>query len=710
MNLKQRINEKLNDKILYGNLRNFAANYKISRANALKNIDFEKARKEIYKAKDFNSEEVLALFQEFKKNVEKSGATVLHADTAEDANRIIADICKKHAAEYIVKSKSMTSEETKLNDHLLKQGLKPVETDLGEWILQIAKEHPSHMVMPAIHKSRGQVAKIFENHTGEVIDPDDINRMVKIARKYLREFYFKAQVGITGANFAVANTGAIGIVTNEGNARLSTTIPPVHIVLAGYEKLVKNFSDAVKILKLLPKSATGQTISTYVTWIKGANPSFKSDTEKKHTYYVFLDNGRLAFMDHPFLKDALKCIRCGSCANVCPAYEMVGGHVFGDIYLGAIGLINTAMLHSETKAREILKLCIGCKACTSNCPAGIDLQQIISELNVYMGEKYGIPTVKKIIYSGVIKNPAIFRTAMKIGSFAQKPLLSEDKKSLKKIPLLPKEKDFRILPGVAGKTFSELFKSYALDKFNSKRKVFFYPGCAIEYFYPEMGISMVNMLHKSGIQVDVPKTAVCCGLPAIHAGDGESGKETILKNLKFMGNPKDYEAFLVLCPSCGMAMKEDFGHYMADFPAEFKKSRAISEKVKSFAQFLDENSIKLKPKSGEKVTYHTPCHQGRGLGFNPQEFLKETFGDSFIPLKDSDVCCGFGGSYSVEFAEISSGVLNKKIENIDATDARYIVTDCPGCVMQIGGGLKKQNKKTEAVHLAEFLDKFTEIS
>lgn len=703
MKIKEKVKEKLNDKVLYENLKTFSSNYKISRKNALNGLDFFKLRKEIYKSKDFTKKEVLNLFEEFKKNVEKSGCTVLHAEDVDKANKIIADICKKHGAEYIVKSKSMTSEEIKLNNYLEKQGLKPIETDLGEWILQIAGEHPSHMVMPAIHKTRKQVAKIFEKHTGENIDPDDINKMVKIARKYLREYYFKATVGITGANVAVSSTGTIGIVTNEGNARLTSTVPPVHIVLVGYEKLVKNFSDAMKIIRLLPKSATGQNISTYVTWIKGSNPSFKSDTGNKHTYYVFLDNGRLSFFDHPFLKDALKCIRCGSCANVCPAYEMVGGHVFGDIYIGAIGLILTSMLHDEKKAKELLSLCIGCKACSYNCPAGIDLQSIISDLNVYMGGKYSINPVKKLIYSGVIKNPSIFKYSMKTASVIQKPLLDDTKENLN-IPFIPEEHKFRKLPSVKNKTFSETYKEKNLSEFKSSKKVFFYPGCAVEYFFPGMGLSMVGILQKAGYQVDIPDRQVCCGLPAIHSGDGKSGKKTILKNLQYMGNPEDYEAFIVLCPSCGMAIVEEFKKYTLDYIEEFKKSEKIANKVMSLANFLKINGVKLEYQGDKKYTYHTPCHQGRGLKFIPEEFLEEILGSNFVKLKDSDVCCGFGGSFSVDYPGISSGIINKKIENIIETRADTVLTDCPGCVMQIDGALKAKGIDVKVMHLSSFFN------
>lgn len=708
MELEERIKKSLNDPILYKNLKNFASAYKISRKNAFEGLDFEHLVADLSHKKSRNRSQIMELFNIFKENAENSGAKVYQASDGIDACRYIAEVCKKHNTEYIVKSKSMTSEEIKLNDYLEKEGLKPIETDLGEWILQIAQEHPSHMVMPAIHKSRQQVAEIFRKYTGEEIHDDDIDKMVKIARKYLRDYYFKATVGITGANVAVANAGAIGIVTNEGNGRLTSTVPPVHIVLLGYEKLVADFYEALKVIKLLPKAATGQIISTYVTWIKGQNPSSKNPTGQKETHFVFLDNGRLKFFDHPILKEALKCIRCGSCANICPAYEMIGGHTFGHIYIGAIGSILTRMFHDEEAARDILKLCIGCKACSKFCPAGIDLQGIIADLNVEMSDKFGIPATKKFIYRKVIANPSIFKSAMKIGSFLQVPLLSKDKIHILKSPL-PKEKDFRVLPSIAKKTFSEIYQDIITNNEKYEKKVFFYPGCAVEYFYPYMGKALVALLNKVGVKVDIPIKQVCCGLPAIHAGDGKAGRATILKNIDYMPDPSNYDAILVLCPSCGMAIKEDFAKYTKEDIQKHTLAKELGKKIKSFREYLQNIGINFHIKDNIKVTYHTPCHQGRGLGSSAEEYLKNILGDNFVPLKDSDVCCGFGGSYSIDFAGISKGILEKKIENILETKVDLVLTDCPGCVMQIEGGLLKRGIEIKVMHLSNFFEQYLQI-
>ncbi|PLX68855.1 MAG: FeS-binding protein [Denitrovibrio sp.] len=700
MNMKTKIKKSLKDEKLYKNLKTFASAYKQSKANAYEGLDFEAMKAEMNSLKGLTRKRGEDLFEEFTKNACKNGAKVYRADTGEDACAYIARICKEKGIKSIVKSKSMTSEEIHLNDYLEKEGIKPVETDLGEWILQLAHEHPSHMVMPAIHKTRDQVAELFEKALGGKVDKEDIEAMVKIARKELRSEYFEAGAGLTGANAAVASTGTIGIVTNECNARLSASLPPVHFVLMGYEKLVPDFETALKLIRMLPKSATGQKISTYVTWIKGQNESFKSDNNTKETHYIFLDNGRLPFLEHPILSEALKCMRCGSCANICPAYEMVGGHVFGHVYIGAIGLIMTAMFHGDENAKDILKMCIGCRACSSNCPSGIDLQKIIAELNIYSGKKYGLGFGRKFLYSSVMSRPDLFKNVMGIGRIFAKPLVKDG--SIKSIPMAG-ERNFRELPSIAEKTFTEIYQDRDKTSENTGKKVFFYQGCAVEYFYPQMGVALVELLERKGYQVDVPEKSVCCGLPALHGGDGEGGKKTIEKNLAMMKNPEDYDAYIVLCPSCGFAVKDDFLHHMSENPDMYKKAEKISKKVISLANFLEKEGVKISAESAEKVTYHSPCHQKRGLGTNAEELLKGIFGDNFVPLTDADVCCGFGGSWSVDFPGMSKGILGKKIENIEATGADIVLTDCPGCVIQIKGGIDKYGRKQKVMHLAEMI-------
>ena len=284
---KKRLKKALENDFLRNALSAFATAYPQARKKALEGLDFEAIRDEIAAGKDQSMARLEDLFQEFKDRAEKNGAKVHLAKTAKEANEIIERIAKENGVKAIVKSKSMTAEETHLNDHLEAKGFKVTETDLGEWIIQLRHEGPSHMVMPAIHLSRGQVAQLFTEVTGERRDPDDIDGMVKVARKELRKAFIEADMGISGANFAIADSGAIGIVSNEGNARLVTTLPRVHVALIGLDKLMPDLASALKILKVLPKNATGQLISSYVTWISGANECGGAEDCRKRMHFVF---------------------------------------------------------------------------------------------------------------------------------------------------------------------------------------------------------------------------------------------------------------------------------------------------------------------------------------------------------------------------------------------------------------------------------------
>ncbi|WP_022670277.1 L-lactate dehydrogenase (quinone) large subunit LdhH [Hippea alviniae] len=699
--LKEKIENSIKDSVLGNNLETFYHNYKEAQIKAYKGLSFQKLREEVSSLRIRNADKIGELFEKFKKEVEKTGAKVYQAENSVDACEYILSVCKKHNAEHVVKSKSMTAEEIGLNKYLESNGVKLVETDLGEWIIQLAGETPSHMIMPAIHKNRQQVAKLFKQHLNVEVDEDDIEGMVSIARNYLREFYFRAKVGISGANVAVAETGTIGIVTNEGNGRLVTTIPPVHIVVLGYEKLVGSFDDALKILKVLPKNATGQVMSVYVSWIKGALNSLASESGKKELHFVFVDNGRLNYLNNSILKEAFKCIRCGSCANVCPVYGVVGGHVFGKIYTGPIGLILTTLYHPTGDTKDLLSLCAGCKTCNDICPAKVDIQGLIEKLNVGLAEQYGINPAKKFLFSSILSKPVNLKGAAKIGSLILKTS-RQDK-------LLPDKYNFRKLPEISKKTFSERFKKEIKNPKNPEKRVFFYPGCAIEFLYPDVGISMAKLLVRMNIAIDIPTSSVCCGFPALHSGDKESAKKSVIKALEYMNTPSDYDSYVVLCPTCGSMIKK-FPDMVADIPEIYRVSNQIVSKLRMFSEFIKDLGVKVKADKNKKFTYHTPCHQIRGFGFSADSFLRKILEDAFVELPDSDRCCGFGGSFSIDHPEISASILDKKIKSIKSTNVNVVVTECPGCMIQIKGGIEKRDLPIEVIHISELFEKYIFIS
>lgn len=311
-------------------------------------------------------------------SVQRAGGHLHRAADAAEASRIIQQIAGRHDVRLCVKSKSMTSEEIDLNNALEAVGIEAVETDLGEFIIQLAGETPFHIIAPAMHKTRAQVADLFESKLG-LPREEDITRLTQIARRVLREKFATAGMGISGVNFAVAETGTIVVVENEGNARLSTTLPKVHVALMGMEKVIPSIADLEVFLTLLPRSATGQKFTSYVSWITG--PRRPGDADGPEDFHlVILDNGRSRILADPETRESLYCIRCGACLNVCPVYQRAGGHAYGWVYSGPIGAIITPQYVGLSQAAQLPYASSLCGACGEVCPVKIDIPNILLKL------------------------------------------------------------------------------------------------------------------------------------------------------------------------------------------------------------------------------------------------------------------------------------------------------------------------------------------
>lgn len=308
-------------------------------------------------------------------NVEANGGHVHWADDGDEANRIIAAIARHSGARSVVKSKSMVTEETGLNEALAAVGCEPVETDLGEWIIQLAGEHPSHIIAPAVHKNRDQIADTFEATVGMAPRVTDPTELVAFARGQLRQAFLDADLGITGVNIGVAETGSIVLVTNEGNARMVTSQPRVHVAVMGAERIAETWDQADLVLSLLAKSASGQMLSSYTTIISGPRRSDESDGPDEF-HLVILDNGRSALAGGEFA-EMLNCIRCGACLNVCPVYRQTGGHAYGWVYPGPMGAVLTPLLAATPDTAETADASTLCGACMDACPVEIPLQDLL---------------------------------------------------------------------------------------------------------------------------------------------------------------------------------------------------------------------------------------------------------------------------------------------------------------------------------------------
>ena len=696
--------ESLDNDYLRNALDAFAVAYRKSRANAFSEFDVDELIGDVVAMKDDALQQLDDLYSQFKQKAEAAGVTVHYAKDADEANAIISRIAKETDCKKVVKSKSMTAEETLLNHALEDDGLEVTESDLGEWIIQLRHEGPSHMVMPAIHLSRYQVQDLFSDVT-RTKQSDDIEKLVKVARRELRQKFAEADMGITGANFAVAETGSIGIVTNEGNARLVTTLPRVHVALMGIDKLVPTIGDALKILKVLTRNATAQPITSYVTWVTGANECETGPDRKKDIHFVFLDNGRREMAADPLFSQVFRCVRCGACANVCPVYRLVGGHKMGHIYIGAIGLILSYFFHGPESARNIVQNCINCEACKDICAGGIDLPRLIKAVHARIQDEEGHP-IPSLLLGMVMKNRKLFHTLLRTAKWAQKPVAGDDG-FMRHLPMIFfKDHDFKALPTVAEKPFRDLWPELKPAIENPRYRVGLFSGCVQDFVYPEQMVAAVELFADHDVEMSFPMKQSCCGLPLQMMGEMKTSRDVALQNLRaFEKENVDY--IVTLCASCASHLKHNYPELLKDDSKLREKVDAFTAKVIDMSSFVHD-VLQVRPDDfqgdGKKVTFHAPCHLCRGLGVHdaPRNLMK-TAGMDYREAAESEVCCGFGGTYSAKFPELSKQLLENKLDNVEATGADILFTDCPGCVMQLRGGMKKRGSTIEVKHTVEGL-------
>lgn len=368
--------------------------------------------------------------EELEASVVRLGGHVHWASTAEDARRILLEIARATKTKIIVKSKSMTTEEIHLNPALEKAGLEVVETDFGEFVIQLANERPSHIVAPAVHHTKETIAALLSKVTGENLPADPV-LLAGIGRRLLREKFLAADMGISGANFAIAETGSIVLISNEGNARLTTTCPRVHVAVMGIEKVLPRWQDLPVFLKLLARAATGQSLSVYTSVITGPRKVGEKDGPEEF-HLVLLDNGRSRVLATPF-RESLQCIRCGACLNVCPVYRRIGGHAYGGTYSGPIGSILTPLYDSVQDNPHLPHASSLCGACQAACPVRINIPHMLIGLREMQHDgtgdegrpgaarkKHHSPSMERLIYwiwKQVLLRPWMYRWGLWFGKW-----------------------------------------------------------------------------------------------------------------------------------------------------------------------------------------------------------------------------------------------------------------------------------------------------
>lgn len=673
----------------------------IADLEASRGASFDALRRELAAVKDGVIADLPGLVARFRAAAEAAGATVFEAASPTSANRYVSQLCADRGVTSVVKGKSMVTEELFLNEHLAAAGIEAVETDLGEWLLQLDGDRPSHVVMPAIHRRRHEVARILERELGRPFDADDIPAMVRSARTGLRDRFLTAGVGITGANALVASTGTTMLVTNEGNGEMSASLPPVHVVVAGIEKIVPTMTDAMRQVRLLARSATGQPITTYTSFFTGPAPGHE-------LHIVLVDNGRRAMAEAEWSASALRCVKCGACANVCPAYQVVGGHAFGHVYTGPIGLVNTAFHHGLEAAAGPQSLCLSCGACETVCPVAIPLpEQILqvrrrveAELAPSRIRRWGLRAfASRRVVEVASRALAVAAWPFRRGRFTRVPFLGRRFSGWRTPPAVP------LTPARRSRELRRPQRTLARTQ-ASGRRVSLLMQCVSDRLAPEVVTSTAALLRAAGCVVDVPMSQHCCGLPAIDAGDDEAARRMARQTLRAFDDTDD---IVTPAPSCAIALLHDYERLFADEPIWLERARRLRGRVHDLTGYLA-GPARLPDgalATGEHATIVVDrfCQSANRLrrGSTLEDLVAALTGATIVPLEEAETCCGFGGSASLLAPELSAGVLARKLDNVRRTGAGVLLTDNPGCLLHLRGGVDAARMPVDVLHVAEFL-------
>ena len=464
-NFRQAAATVLADETVQANLAGLYTGFRQARLDAVADTpDWELARERGQAIKARTLDNLDYYLEMVEKNVLAAGGHIYFAHDASAAADYVAGLALQRGVKLVIKGKSMVSEELDLNRRLENEGIEPVETDLGEFIVQLADETPFHIIAPAIHKSREDVSRLFTEKLGTP-DHDDIGDLARVARDELRQKFLDADMGITGVNFVVAETGTVVLVTNEGNGRMCTSLPKIHVAITGMEKVIPSMDDLGLFLRLLIRSATGQMISSYVTTITGPRGGDEEDGPEEF-HLVMVDNGRSRMLADLQLREALSCLKCGACLNDCPVYRKVGGHAYGWVYPGPIGAVVSPMLTNLSDAKDLPYASTLCGACREACPVKINIPRMLLYLRKELteGETYpdqkstsAVETAAFKAWRASVANPFMLKLANLLGRLLQVPFARGGRLDWLPPPLSGWTR-YRSFPALASKPFRDRWR------------------------------------------------------------------------------------------------------------------------------------------------------------------------------------------------------------------------------------------------------------
>jgi iron-sulfur cluster protein len=667
--------------------------------------DFQNWRNEARSIKEDAIDRLPELMDRVQSFVESSGGSVYVAEDAEDANEYIQSVCDEQNIETAVKSKSMTTEEIELNQFLEASDVRVVETDLGEFVAQLAGERPSHIIAPILHKSTESIAEVFRRKLGLDPGPDPSpGTLTEMARDHLRTIYHEADLGITGANFVLAESGTVALVTNEGNARWSIESTDTFVAVAGVEKLIPSVRDLHPFFELLPRSGTGQAATSYFTMISPDRPDDRfnliqgTERGERDFHLVLLDNGRLEMAKDPVLREALYCIRCGACLNACANYQSVGGHVYGgETYAGGIGNAWEAGVTGREEAESFNDLCTGCSQCKPACPVKIDIPWMNTVIRDRLNRELDREDVEGFVFPELLPDEEEEPTARRrfFGSIEQRlPTLSRFAplvNTIAKLPFIPLLLRWlygfsteRSLPTVTGTPFTHHGSETTPEE---ETEAVLLADPYTNYLHPERLEATAKLLDETDVTYTV-RYSGATGRAALSQGMIEPAQSSARDLFeRFETDLEQGRTLVVVEPSVATVLTEEYEHLL-----ESDEHKKLADHVREIGEYLNklhqQDKLNL-PETGDTVFVHGHCQQRAADQFDATLDLLDAM-DCEVEVSQVE-CCGMAGSfgYKEEFYELSMAVGQPLFEAIEETKEAVLLAPGTSCTTHITGGTER---------------------